>query len=309
MASNQRRKMRFEIGPDSEHDKNQGPTSSASLTRITSPSFSRPGRAHSILSQVQPITAPTIGNIGDDNIEYHAPNMEIDTTIQDDEEEEGGNYSQSAIRSSAGHNSQASTQVRGTGGQSASASESRAVTRRTITREINVPPVFTQIQSFDLSAPHSQFHGQQQHHQHHQHHQHYQHHSQNSEAHFHFQEMARRQLEFERLNAAEQAIQERWAQNQLTLQHEPCVKGFGWHRIEGGYACDGGSHIVTDELLIEGNGGYMLRNNRLIDGEWYGPLYSAEEAVRADFIIELNEAGLWWEGIDPDSDHPRIVHR
>ncbi|CAG8975599.1 hypothetical protein HYALB_00006806 [Hymenoscyphus albidus] len=279
MAPNQRRKMRFEIGPDSEHDKSQGPT-------------------------------PTIGNIGEDNIDYHAPNMEIDTTIQDDEED--GNYSQSlttnsqsqnvsrsAFRSNAGYNSQASTQVRGTGGRSASGSASQAVTRRTVTREINVPPVFMQIQSFDLSAPHSQFHGQQQHHHHH-------HRSQNSEAHFHFQEMARRQLEFELLNAAEQAIQERWAQQQLARQHEPCVMGFGWQRIEGGYACDGGSHIVTDELLIEGNGGYMLRNCQLIDGEWYGPLYSAEEAVVNDFINELKEAGVWWEGVDPDSDDPRL---
>ena len=66
-------------------------------------------------------------------------------------------------------------------------------------------------------------------------------------------EMASRQTRYDDLSKEERRKQDEWAQEQLILIGT-CRAGFAWYRIDGGYRCHGGGHIVNDELLAEGRG-------------------------------------------------------
>lgn len=70
------------------------------------------------------------------------------------------------------------------------------------------------------------------------------------------QEMALRQTRIETLPAPERREQEKWAQHMIQLTG-CCPENFAWRRIAGGYQCDGGHHLIMDELLAEGEGGIM----------------------------------------------------
>lgn len=101
----------------------------------------------------------------------------------------------------------------------------------------------------------------------------------------HDREMASRQTRIDTLPRAEREKQEKWAQDQLKMNAGSCVEGFGWHRVPGGYRCngpEGGGHKVTDELLAEGRGRFLQRNTPAhmltCKESWLGPFYSKEEA-------------------------------
>lgn len=81
--------------------------------------------------------------------------------------------------------------------------------------------------------------------------------------------MASRQTRIESLSGDQRSKQESWAQTQLKGLSTNCVGGFGWKRISGGYKCEVGICLVTDELLAEGRGGFCQD-----DGvEKKGPFY------------------------------------
>jgi hypothetical protein len=65
------------------------------------------------------------------------------------------------------------------------------------------------------------------------------------------QEFASRQTRIESLPPEERVEQEEWAVNQLCLM-SVCPWGFLWHRIRGGYRCDGGGHFISDYHLSLG---------------------------------------------------------
>jgi hypothetical protein len=103
------------------------------------------------------------------------------------------------------------------------------------------------------------------------------------------QVMASRQTQIAKMSPAERKQQEKWAQQQLVSNAGTgaCVAGYSWNRVDdywdglliGGYRCQGGAHMVTDELLAEGRGGFY---NIVPDGRdhilgWLGPCYSARE--------------------------------
>lgn len=85
--------------------------------------------------------------------------------------------------------------------------------------------------------------------------------------------MARRQTQYASLAPPEQAKQEKWAQSMIGRTGS-CPEGFAWSRIHDGYQCNGGHHVITDELLAEGRGGvYALEFSRSPDDRW-GPYYA-----------------------------------
>ena len=101
--------------------------------------------------------------------------------------------------------------------------------------------------------------------------------------------MGSRQTKIESLPPKERAEQEAWAQEQLQQNAGVCVAGFAWYRIEGGYRCHGGNHMVADELLAEGKGGYYCR--KLYNG------VQNYKARREEILRNLSEAREpSWEG-------------
>lgn len=82
------------------------------------------------------------------------------------------------------------------------------------------------------------------------------------------------------------------------MTHEPCALGYDWYRVPGGYECYGGQHGVPDTLLIEGMGGYMIRDMYVVGADWYGPIYNREE--EASWIEDLEMSGRWPREMDGD---------
>jgi len=70
----------------------------------------------------------------------------------------------------------------------------------------------------------------------------------------------------------ERKKQERWAQS-IVQKTASCPEWYEWDRIENGYHCQGGHHLITDELLAEGKGGvYAVPLSHRIDF-YMGPYY------------------------------------
>jgi len=105
--------------------------------------------------------------------------------------------------------------------------------------------------------------------------------------------MAARQTKFNSLAPAEKEKQEKWAQTQLQQNAGKCKVGFGWFRVlSDGYICGGGSHMVTDELLVEGKGGYYTFGSYKRDKSiaWDGPLYTVNDM--RNFAMKRRMEGL-----------------
>lgn len=280
MTPNRRRRVTFGESVVQQYDDNQSPNNlSTTLTRTVSSPLSRVSSPTSILSRIQRVTAPTMRNIGEDNINYNPPELQISTTTKSDNGEgstsqtlttQAQNVSRTAFGGNfAPRDSQVSTEARNGG------STSRTTTT-TFTRQISTPVTSVHVLGFPKIGIHGRYHHNRHHHNHTQ----------------EYQLMAQRQLLFDTLSAQEQILQERWAQTQLSMTHEPCVQGFDWYRVPGGYECYGGSHGVPDELLVEGRGGWMLRNRNVPDAEWFGPVYSFEEQEM--WIENLIASGRWF---------------
>lgn len=71
--------------------------------------------------------------------------------------------------------------------------------------------------------------------------------------------MATRQTEYELLAPKEQKKQEEWAQKKMAELGQ-CPANFKWIRVPGGYNCDAGNHWMTDALVAEGKGGFLVLN-------------------------------------------------
>ena len=84
--------------------------------------------------------------------------------------------------------------------------------------------------------------------------------------------MASRQTRIETMAPSERQAQETWAQT-IIQRTASCPSLFAWVRIHGGYHCQGGSHLITDELLSEGKGGLMVVLDPRNPEDHYGPFY------------------------------------
>lgn len=85
--------------------------------------------------------------------------------------------------------------------------------------------------------------------------------------------MAARQTLLTTLSSRDQKEQHDWAK-EFIARVAPCVEGFKWKRIDGGYQCKGGHHLISDDLLAEGKGGFWsLPSKRDTNYRW-GPYYS-----------------------------------
>jgi hypothetical protein len=71
--------------------------------------------------------------------------------------------------------------------------------------------------------------------------------------------MASRQTDYELLAPQEQKKQEEWAQKKMAEMGQ-CPADFKWIRVPGGYNCDAGNHWITDALVAEGKGGFLVLN-------------------------------------------------
>ena len=91
-------------------------------------------------------------------------------------------------------------------------------------------------------------------------------------------QMASKQTLIDSLPPVERQKQEKWAQDQLIHNAGSCVAGFAWDRVKGGYRCQGKHHMVTDELLAEGKGGYYSTADH-VNPNWRGPHYACPSAV------------------------------
>jgi hypothetical protein len=90
---------------------------------------------------------------------------------------------------------------------------------------------------------------------------------------------ASRQSVYKSLKPNEKKEQDAWA-NRIIEGYGRCPEEFGWKRREGpgGYQCNGGGHIVTDELLQDmvdkdKLGIYASENRAWDESTWDGPYY------------------------------------
>lgn len=82
---------------------------------------------------------------------------------------------------------------------------------------------------------------------------------------------ASRQTRIGSMGRAEHTSQDNWAREQIGLSGH-CPMGFTWRRVDPGYHCRGGLHLITDELLAEGRRGiFVIQNNdiNVRNGPWY----------------------------------------
>ena len=86
--------------------------------------------------------------------------------------------------------------------------------------------------------------------------------------------MAARQTRIATLPPKEREEQDVWARSKINEMPTKCAAGFDYVRNNklGGYQCTAGAHLVTDALLSEGKGGYMIYG-RYRKGIWDGPEY------------------------------------
>ena len=100
-------------------------------------------------------------------------------------------------------------------------------------------------------------------------------------------QFASRQTQYNSLGRAERKRQDKWARKQLKNKYARCRNGFKWDREPWGYRCRGGYHMVTDELLAEGLGGYY-------EGQyWNGPIYDSIYPQRGNFYsLQQNMRGV-----------------
>ena len=124
--------------------------------------------------------------------------------------------------------------------------------------------------------------------------------------------MADRQTKYATLAPSEQKKQEQWAQSMIQRTGS-CPEGFNWRRIGDGYQCDGGHHVISDELLAEGLGGvYALNLASRPDLRW-GPYY-AEPSNPKVFLYRgpeprpMNVPPTVGNGSGLLSNRTRIVH-
>ncbi|KAH7407771.1 hypothetical protein BKA64DRAFT_775854 [Cadophora sp. MPI-SDFR-AT-0126] len=96
--------------------------------------------------------------------------------------------------------------------------------------------------------------------------------------------MAEKELRFDTLSPAEQAIQKKWAKAHLK-RTEVCIEGFSWWsyktderapdgaKLEG-YRCWAGGHMVTHEILVEDKGRYYTPGiDEDWNDKWGGPIW------------------------------------
>ncbi|PVH84351.1 hypothetical protein DL98DRAFT_357996, partial [Cadophora sp. DSE1049] len=71
--------------------------------------------------------------------------------------------------------------------------------------------------------------------------------------------MAEKQRKYTSLPPEEQKEQDKWAHDKLKTHLSACPEGYSWTpwKQKGfeGYRCQGGAHLVTHELLAEGQEG------------------------------------------------------
>jgi hypothetical protein len=107
--------------------------------------------------------------------------------------------------------------------------------------------------------------------------------------------MASRQTQYESLPPDQQAKQESWAQSFLKREGR-CPQDYGWQRVEGiGYQCEGLNHLVTDELIAEGKGGFMVLREENPYFPAMGPYY------------EMAGRPWWFKYAGPEPRWPDVV--
>ncbi|KAH6664950.1 hypothetical protein B0J14DRAFT_607026 [Halenospora varia] len=97
----------------------------------------------------------------------------------------------------------------------------------------------------------------------------------------HDQHMASRQTKIKSMREDERKEQEKWAQSYMA-RIGICPEGFDWKAVDifgRGYRCDGGHHIMTNDIIAEGQGGvYLWVDPEDSPEDIYGPYYPDEDS-------------------------------
>lgn len=104
----------------------------------------------------------------------------------------------------------------------------------------------------------------------------------------HDHEMAKRQTSYHSLTKKERKKQDEWARGELMYNAGQCRGGWKYLRIKGGYRCEADAHIVTDELIAEGKGGYYQ-----IRPESYGHLFGRGNSSIPPPVFDGPLYGQW----------------
>jgi hypothetical protein len=111
--------------------------------------------------------------------------------------------------------------------------------------------------------------------------------------------MAERQIRYESLPPDQQVKQESWAQSFLKRAGR-CPQDYGWQRVEGiGYQCEGLTHLITDALIAEGKGGFMVLRQKNPYFPAMGPYY--EMAGQPNWFKYAGSEPRWPDVVDEAS--------
>ncbi|TGO22555.1 hypothetical protein BPAE_0163g00160 [Botrytis paeoniae] len=97
--------------------------------------------------------------------------------------------------------------------------------------------------------------------------------------------MALQQVRYQEMTYEEKKKQDEWVRN-FIVYAGPCPAGFSWERVKYGYACNGGNHLCTDDLLAEGKGGFYMGT---LDAGWWGPIYDPDKR----FLLDYADIVVW----------------
>jgi hypothetical protein len=101
---------------------------------------------------------------------------------------------------------------------------------------------------------------------------------------------ASRQTQYKSLRPEEQKKQDAWARSMIARTGS-CPENYSYDRIEEGYQCQGGHHVISDELLQEGRGGVYIILDRDFNKTNFriGPYYERPDTP----------GKFWYSGTSP----------
>ena len=83
--------------------------------------------------------------------------------------------------------------------------------------------------------------------------------------------MASRQMKYKTLPPQVKQEQDAWAHERIHITGV-CPNAWSWHRIDDGYRCFGGTHVITDHELAKGKGAFFVTYSFLDGAARYGPM-------------------------------------